>query len=470
MAKYTRIALVSNALLLAGILTISACSTVPVIERRQLSESLPKKFACASELLSKTCPTWDESFPSARLLEDVRTLVGSNLDLKAARSRVERAAAAYVVRRSALFPSLDASADFDRSRIKEDEEGDSTETRSTIALGAALNWEPDIWGRLKFRKEAAALSLEAQHALVNQIRLDLQAALVESWIAHHAARILEQILFDQRKTNEEFLHLTELRLANGQGNALDVLQQRGRLAAAERAMPSVRSKKLQAANAYAVILGRAPANESLPEDQWPKFERLSALPSPRQLLIARPDLKAAFLALRAADLESAAAVADRLPRFSMDISLGLSGDSLENIGDGAILRFASGLLAPVFQAGRLKANAAGRKAEAREALAVLEQAMMEAVCEVEDAMLREQALFEEQSLLRDEMAVARETVDQATLRYINGQESFLSVLLALAKLQTLQHGEIVLQQDLLINRNRLLKAVGAKWSQCSETS
>ena len=470
MAKCTPIALGLKALLLAGILTISACSTVPVRERRQVSDSLPKKFAGASELLSKTSTTWEDSFPSEHLREDVRTLEKKNFELEAARARVEQSAAAYGIARSALFPSLDASADFDRSRKKEDEEGSSIETRNTVAFGAAFNWEPDIWGRLKFRKQAAALSVGARKALASRTRLDLQAALVESWVAYHAARRLEQILSDQRKTNEEFLHLTELRLANGQGNALDVLQQRGRLAAAERARPSVRSKKLQAANAYAVLLGRAPAHEVLPEDQWPEIERLSALPSPRQLLVARPDLKAAFLTLRAADLESAAAVTDRLPRFSMDISFGLSGDSLGNLGDGSVLRFASGLLAPVFQAGRLKANVAGRQAEAREALAVLEQAMMEAVCEVEDAMLREQALFEEQSSLRNEMAIARETVDQATLRYVNGQESFLSALLALAKLQTLQQNEIILQQNLLINRSRLLKALGAKWSQRRETS
>jgi outer membrane protein TolC len=84
---------------------------------------------------------------------------------------------------------------------------------------------------------------------------------------------------------------------------------------------------------------------------------------------------------------------------------------------------------------------------------------------VEDALVRETALFEELSLLQAENAIALDTVKEATRRYVNGQESFLSVLAALVKQQTLQQNEIALQQDLLINRGLLLKALGAKWSQ-----
>jgi outer membrane protein TolC len=131
------------------------------------------------------------------------------------------------------------------------------------------------------------------------------------------------------------------------------------------------------------------------------------------------------------------------------------------------LRVAGGVLAPVFDAGRRKAKVAQRKAEACEALAVLEHAMRVAVREVEDAVVREGALFDEQCLLQKEIAIAMETVEKATLQYVNGQESFLAVLAALAKQQSLQQAEITLQQELLINRGRLLKALGTQWSRFS---
>ena len=89
--------------------------------------------------------------------------------------------------------------------------------------------------------------------------------------------------------------------------------------------------------------------------------------------------------------------------------------------------------------------------------------MLTAVQEVEDTLSQEYALFDDQQLIHKEIAIARDTVDKAKLRYVNGEENFLAVLVALAKLQTLQLDEISLQQELLINRGRLLKALGAKW-------
>ncbi|MDY6951306.1 MAG: TolC family protein [Thermodesulfobacteriota bacterium] len=466
MNNVTPCALITQALLLGCFLAMSACTVIPVREREHIPARLPKQFAANGLNASNDRLSWQQSFPSEGLQADVQTLLDANFELEAARARVEQAAAAYGMARSALLPSLDGKADFDRSRIKED---GATDTQNTIAFEAALHWEVDIWGRLRARKEAAALSLEEQQALADQTTLDLQTLLVETWVTHHAARKLEQVLMKQRETNGQLLHLIECRLAYGQGNALDVLQQRGRLVTVERALPAVTSRKTRAANAYAVLMGRFPDGGNLPEDEWPTLKGLSALTTPHGLLMDRPDLKAALLALQAADHEVAAAIADRLPRLSLGLSYMESGRSLSAIGSESVFRFASGLLTPVFDGGQLKAKAAQRKAEARESLAVLEQALLVAIREVEDALTREQALFDEQTLLHSEIAIALDTVDNAKLRYINGQESFLAVLVALAKLQTLQQADIRLQQDLLINRGRLLKALGAKWSHHRET-
>ena len=437
----TRCATMTHVLLLGCLLAISACSVAPVPKRSDIPARFPEQFAGSSTIASNNRPLWKQSFPSDRLQADIQTLLGENFELEAARARVEQAAAVYRIARSELFPSLDASADFGRTQILDDRATDTT--RDNIAFGAALNWELDIWGRLRARKKAASLSLEEQQALADQTALDLQTLLVESWITHHAAHKLEQVLVEQRETNTRFLYLTELRFVHGQGNALDVLQQRGRLLTGERALPAVTARKRRAANAYAVLMGHFPDGGNLQqEEEWFTFDRLSALPTPRNLISDRPDLRAAFLALQAADQEVAAAIADRLPRLSIGSTYVASGNSLSTIGDEKVLRFASGLLTPVFDAGRLKAAAARRKAEARESLADLEQAMLVAVREVEEALVREHALFNEQILLRKEIAITLDTVDKSTLRYVNGMESYLPVLAALVKLQDLQHNEV----------------------------
>lgn len=451
--------------LLVCLMMLAACTVASVRNRAEIPDTLPARFNGCGAVDAEEPMVWTESFPSPFLTADIQTLINENFELKAARARVDQAAAAYGIAGSDRWPSVEAKADLDRARVKEDESDSTATTRNTIAFEAALRWELDIWGRLKTRQAAAALTFQEKQAFADQIALDLQTLLVESWITQHGAKRLKQVLREQRETNLQYLGLTELRFTQGQASVLDVLQQRGNLVSTERSLPDVDVRRQQAANVYAVLLGRLPGECDLAEDAWPVLEPLPRLVSPRRLLDLRPDLRAAFLALEAADHEVAAAIADRLPRLSIGLTVAESGSSLRRIGDGNLFRVASGLLVPVFDAGRLKANVAKREAEARELLAVLEQAMRVAVREVEDALALEMALFDEHRLLLAEIAIARDTVKEATLQYVNGQETFLAVLAALVKQQTLQQNEIALQQERLINRARLLKALGAKWSR-----
>jgi outer membrane protein TolC len=78
-------------------------------------------------------------------------------------------------------------------------------------------------------------------------------------------------------------------------------------------------------------------------------------------------------------------------------------------------------------------------------------------------------LFEKQSLLQEEIAIAGESVARTRILYVNGQEPYLTVLAALLELQTLQQEEITLRQEMLINRSRLLKALSAGWSHHHES-
>ena len=347
---YTRLTTMINALVLGCFLGVSACSVVPVQKREAIPSKLPEQFAIVSATTENERLYWNQSFSCEHLKADAETLRETNFELIAARARVEQAAAAFGIAKSTLMPSLNVKAEGDHSRTET--EGTTT-TSDTIAFEAALNWEMDLWGLLKAKKTAAALSLQEEQALTDQIALDLQTLLVESWVTHHAAVLQEEIIAEQHQTNSQFLALTELRLAKGHGNALNVLQQRGRLVTSQRSLPEVTSRKRQAANAYAVLLGQFPDTSDLPAAQWPHPERLTDLSSPRQLLFDRPDLRAAFLALRAADQEVAAAIADRLPRLSIDLTYSENGSSLANLGNNTILRAAGSLLAPVFDAGRL---------------------------------------------------------------------------------------------------------------------
>ncbi len=439
---------------------LPACSLISTQGYGDPDTRFPDRFSGSTPASSTRKITWKQSFPDKDLENDIRKLTHDNFEISAARAWVEQAAAEYGISRSALFPSLEAGADFERSRVSQNLK---SSTGSMISFGSLLNWEPDIWGRLRAKKEAADLTLAARKETVKEIVLNLQTLLVETWVAHHGARRLEKVLMDLQTTNLDFLNLTELRLLQGYGNSLDVLRQRGRLKAVKRELPSVISQQIRTANAYAVLLGHMPGHTRMTPAPWADIAPLPVLPTPASLLNSRPDLRAAFLFLRAADQRVAAAVADRLPKIAIGLDYSLTGAALSGIGDSSILTFTSGLLAPVFDAGKRMAAVSRRRAQAREALAGMEQAMLNAVQEVENGLSRESALLEELALLEGEIKTAKKTVETARVQYVKGREDYLIVLDALEKFQTLLQLEITLEQEAALNRARLLKALGASW-------
>ncbi len=106
--------------------------------------------------------------------KDIARLNKSNFQLAAARARVDRATAAYGISRAGLRPDVDVAAETGRTLTRED--GDS-DRETPISFGGALNWEPDIWGRLRARAESSRLKLEEQTSLSKQTRLDAQTLL-----------------------------------------------------------------------------------------------------------------------------------------------------------------------------------------------------------------------------------------------------------------------------------------------------
>jgi NodT family efflux transporter outer membrane factor (OMF) lipoprotein len=444
------------------LLFLSACSVTPEIDRSDISSQLPQAFIYAPSDESSATPHWSESFSDPVLIQDIKRLSLQNYEIEAAKARVEQAAASYGISRADLFPSLSVSSSYERNREKEDR--GSYKTDNKVSIASALYWEIDIWGRLSAKREASALTASEKIALADEIELDIQTLLVESWITRHTSQKMIAILEDQKDTNLDLLALTEYRLSQGQGNALDVLQARQKLSASNRALPSVRADVVAAENAYDVLLGQSPDGQDIALEIWPDIKPFSSLPSPISLIESRPDLRAAYLTLLANDQEVAAAIADRLPTLSIGLSYEHSGNRLPNTGDNQLLSFTAGILAPVFDAGRRKNEVSRRKAIVMEALAKLEQAMLIAVREIEDGLSRETALFIERQLVTDEITLAQQTVDKSLLRYVNGEDNYLNVLDSLDTLQNLQQDEIQLQRDLLLNRARILNAFGSKWN------
>src|SRR5690606_4821068 len=155
---------------------------------------------------------------------------------------------------------------------------------------------------------------------VEAVRLGLSAEVAEAYFSAIAQQLQLQLLREQAETDRKFLDLVSQRLEAGVGTNVEVLQQRSQLADNESLIPVAEAALRVFENRLDVLTGAAPDGKNRTEPQK-NFAQLAALPPvgvPSDLLLNRPDLRALRNRLIAADAAIGEAIADRLPRVTLD--------------------------------------------------------------------------------------------------------------------------------------------------------
>ena len=406
---------------------------------------IPSKFERASgtadERAEQASTAWWKSFDNPHLNQLIDHAFAFNQDLLALHARVRQADA--LLRRSGarLLPALDARGDYDYRFESSDDHSQS------CGLGLDLSWEVDLWKRLESAERARELEASAARDDFRALRLLLAAAITQTYFEIQES--LEQIglLTGQIEINETFLDLKKLRFGQGLSSVVDVLQQREQLASTRALLPIVEGRLEELESVLATLLGTTHSDEYFRNAR--PIEDPPALPStgvPADLLVHRPDLRAAHDRLVAADYRVAEAVADRFPRLRIGAGAGFGGvPRLDTVVASAF----AGLVAPLYDAGTRRAEADLRRARVDEALADYSQRFVTAVHEVESASILERKQAEHVERQTEQLAIARELLVETRHRYSQGLTDYLPVLTAIATVQELE-------RDLLTSRRRRL--------------
>lgn len=426
-------------------------------------------------------PWWKE-FKDPGLDQAMELAEVGNFDLKQAWARIDQALAQARVQGSELFPAVDLDAGATRDQIR-DESGsasvgtgaggipfiqtsDVTESSSNrVFVSVGLSYEIDLWQRIYSATKAAELQLKATRQDLEETALLLSGLVFEAWYTAKEQKALLALLREQLRVSEQLLELTELRFGQGQGTAVDVLQQRQQVAGTRAEIPPAESRMTVAMNQLAVLLGKPPGSlgELAPTDQLGSLPPMPEVGAPANLFQTRPDLKAAMLRLRAADFEVASAVADQLPRFVIDLSYewrAVDPISLFNQQIGSVL---GNIFQPLFDDGRRANEVRRRKAIVDEQFAFFGQTYLEALQEVENALTQEKHQIEFIKRLETQEQFAQATLDETRSRYANGLIAYTDVLLSVATLQDVQQRMVGARTDLLLFRSELYRALGGNW-------
>lgn len=468
-----------------GVRALAACvlfavACVPHTAEVETPVAPPEAFSGGGVV--QTPERWWTAFGDPALDRLVERALAANLDLAAVWERLSEARAVADRRSSDLFPDLDASADASVERFDFDDDdpgngfggdfdGDGSERNEELRLGLAAGYEVDLWGRIGSRLEAERFRARASLADYRTAALSLAAEVARTWFQLVEARQQVALLDAQIEADETVQRSLENRFGSGQVRGVDVLRQR-------QLVESTREQRIAAVerlrvleHLLAVLLGRPPAADvTVAARELPELPPLPDTGLPVELVRRRPDVRAAFLRLQAADRDLAAAIADRYPRLTLTASLSTAESDASDLFEDWTRSLAGGLLAPIFRAGELAAEVDRAEAARRRNVLLYGQATLVAFREVEDALVREAQQRRRVASLERQVRLTEQSYEQLRLQFFNGLSDYIDVLTALTEAQRVRRDLVTARRLLLERRVALYRALAGGFDTGRETS
>ncbi len=411
---------------------------------------------------------WWEVFDDRELNQLIEDALKYNWDIKQAAARILEVRARYVQVRSDRFPAVDVGGIRDRRQIGGGEFRDNFIV-DTYELTAAASFELDLWSRLKKASRAAWEDIlreeENRRAVAQAVVAETSALYLDMEAVERRLQIAEQSIRAFRQS----LQFAEIRYRRGLTSVLDVRQASRVLAGAETIVPQFEQDLGIIQQQLSVLLGRYPetrAPRRQPEDY---FKRLAPVPPglPSDLLMRRPDIRAAEAQLRSLNDLVGVAKAARLPRITLTGEYGWSSEDLNKLlrTENIIWNLTAGLVQPVFDAGRLKAGQRAAEARYEQGAAEYVKAVLDAFADVERALLTRELQLDRREREITFLTEARATQRVAQNRYVKGLVNYLDVLNA--QITRYQAEDSLVLVDLIILRNRvaLHRALGGSWAE-----
>lgn len=451
-------------LLMFLIICLGACSPFAPEPRPGLENELPGRFSVSES--GKRTGRWWEELNDPELNKLVEEALSGNFSIKEAWARLNQAHALSVKAGADRFPDLNFNAGASQGRQGIDNDAvSSTNEIKDYSFGLSSSYEIDLWGRIRSEKEAVYLDEQAVKEDLNTAAMTLTAAVARDWANIISQRMQKRLLKKQLKTNRTYLELIELRFRKSLVSALDVFQQRQTVERIRAQIPKVEEQEALLMHDLALLLGRTPKSYvKITRKDLPVPNKIPAMGLPADLLIFRPDVRASRLRLMASDWKVSAAKAARLPAVRLTGNARMGADDIDLVFDNWLLTLAGNLTAPIFDAGRRKAEVQRTLAKADESLWVYKRIVYTALKEVEDALVSEKKQGEHIKALKKEKTAASRALNEAMARYRRGVSTYLPVLTQNLSVQSLERDIIAQETLLLIRRISLYRALGGTWN------
>jgi NodT family efflux transporter outer membrane factor (OMF) lipoprotein len=263
------------------------------------------------------------------------------------------------------------------------------------------------------------------------------------------------------------LSLLQYQHSKGYVAGPEIAAQEAQLRQAEASLPPLIKQRDQQNDLLAVLTGRFPAQA--PNDKFtlksltPPSDLPLSLPS--ALVAQRPDVLQAQANLHAASAQIGIATANRLPNITLSANAGSTALAIGQVfGPGTgFWNIGAALLAPIFDGGTLLHQQRGARAAYQQSAEQYRGTVLTAFQNVADTL---SALEHDADALKSTAAAteaSRTSLDLARIRYKDGYDSYLAVLVAEQAYQQQRLSLVQAEAARFADTAALFQALGGGW-------
>jgi len=434
---------------------------------------VPWQTAIPADSLPKNA--WWKLFGDGELDQYEDRAVANNQTLKAATARLGQAQAFARVTSSGLFPELDAGISGQRQRLSANRPTNGATivptavTQNIFSIPFTLNYEVDLFGRVRRSLESANASLQASTADLENVRLLITSELAADYFQLRELDAEIAVVEKAVGFEKDGLQLVNRRHEGGAVSGLDVAQQQTVLDSSYTQLALLQQQRAQFEHAIAALQGLPASDFKAPVR--PLDVQPPALPVglPSELLQRRPDVASAERQVASANAQIGVAKSAFYPSLALGGAGGFQSSNIAKLLDGPSGVWSLGLsaLEPLIAGGRHRAQLEGARAAYDENVANYRETALVAFQQVEDALAGLNALAAASDSQERAVSDAERSLTLANARYTGGLVTYLDVITAQEQVLTNERLAAQIKGQRLVTAVLLVKAVGGGWDSAS---
>lgn len=436
---------------------------------QQIDTSIPEQWQEDSALFIKQTPIeqkWWLQFNDPILTELIEMSIKSNYDLEKASYRIASAKGAMRVAEAGYYPNLDLSVVYDANK-NIDDPGNINRVGS---LGLDMQWEIDVIGSIRNKAKAKKLDYQAMKDQYNAVMTIIVAEVATAYVELRTAELRLEVVKKNLCSQSETLNITEARFKSGLSSALDVSQARSIYYSTEANVPQLENIVAQYINAIGVLTGEVPWEiEAKVKTETVKSSLYGApivpVSVPSEVIRQRPDVRAVEQEVNAEAALLGASIADWLPKFYLNGSIGYASQGFNDLFNSKALywQIVPTVKWTIFAGTEFSGYTQIARANLEEQINNYNSVVLTALQEVDNAMNSYRYLTAESEARIRAYEESQTTMNLALDLYKKGLVDFQNVLDAQRTMLDLDNQRVVTKGETIVSLITLYRSLGGGW-------